>query len=249
MELTKEISRIRLIGDVHSEHSRLSTALEWFSTQNVDALLCTGDIADGEGDINTSCQLLAESNVYVVRGNHDRWLLAETYRNIPNAHSVKEVSRSSLDFLESLDSFLEFQTPLGRLLLCHGVGKNDLAKIWPGSPRRKEPERSQELDDLLLENKYTFLINGHSHYRIIVDFPSLTLINAGTLVSRHRPGISILDFNTKRIKSFEFNETSIVGPVANCELLPGETRQIWKNTQAFDGSSQPFALYDQFDID
>lgn len=240
------ISRIGLIGDVHAEDVRLSTALMWLTTQGVDAILCTGDIADGCGDIDRCCQLLEQFNVYVVKGNHDRWLLTNTVRNIPNAHILERLSPTSIAYLDSLDTAIEFETPLGSLLLCHGIYNNDLAKIWPGSSR-KEPERSPELDILITEKKFNFLINGHSHYRIVIDFPSLVLVNAGTLVSRHRPGISILDFTSQRITSHEFSEGILIGPVADCSLLPGDVRQVWKNTQAFDGSSTPVGLYDQFD--
>ena len=43
--------RIGVIGDVHSEHERLETALDWFAGQNVDGVICTGDVVAFEARV------------------------------------------------------------------------------------------------------------------------------------------------------------------------------------------------------
>ena len=52
------MNRIGIIGDVHAEHSRLAAALEFLLNQRVDALICTGDLPDGVGDLGACCDLL-----------------------------------------------------------------------------------------------------------------------------------------------------------------------------------------------
>ena len=71
------IHKIGIIGDVHSEHKRLVQALHWLERQHVDAVICTGDIADGPGCIEQCWRALESAQVYTVAGNHDRWLLTE----------------------------------------------------------------------------------------------------------------------------------------------------------------------------
>ena len=69
------MERIGIIGDVHAEHRRLETALDLFEKKKVDLLLCTGDLADGRGDLDACCSMLIHTGALVVAGNHDRWFL------------------------------------------------------------------------------------------------------------------------------------------------------------------------------
>lgn len=242
MKIRQSLGRVGVIGDVHAEDDHLAIALDWFGGQNVDAVLCTGDVADGTGDIDRCCALLEGARVRTVRGNHDRWLLADRVRGVPDAHRFEDLGQKARHYLSALPKSLEFETPMGPLLLCHGVADNDLRKVWPGTARMG-PERSEELDALLRENRLRFVINGHSHYRVLVDFPGLVLINAGTLVSRHRPGISVIDFNQGVIIAHEFEGDRLGELVAEHPLDPGTERRIWADTQEFDGNWQAVALY------
>src|SRR5678810_334167 len=69
------LARAGLIGDVHAEDELLELALDYFEKQNVEHVLCTGDVADGAGSVVRCCTLLRQYSVQTVRGNHDRWLL------------------------------------------------------------------------------------------------------------------------------------------------------------------------------
>ena len=82
------------------------------------------------------------------------------------------------------------------------------------------------------------------HYRVLIDFERLALLNAGTLANRHRPGISIVDFETGAVAAFEFDELRVNGDVvAEHPLQPVDGRRVWRDTQEFDGSWRPLALY------
>ena len=67
--------KLGLIGDVHAEDDALAQALAHFREERVDHVLCVGDIADGQGDLERCVALLEEVKALTVRGNHDRWLL------------------------------------------------------------------------------------------------------------------------------------------------------------------------------
>ena len=237
-----EVKRIGVVGDVHGEDRRLAAALEWIHGQRVDALICTGDVADGPGDIEECCELLRQAGVATVRGNHDRWLLDDRVRHIPDAHRLADLSDDAREFLTKLPRTLSFETLRGPLLLCHGVANNDLRKVWPGT-ERMPVERSAELDAIVEERKYRFLVNGHMHYRVLIDFPDLVLLNAGTLASRHRPGISLIDFETGSVSAHEFEGDRVGDVVAEHPLETAGDRRVWRDTQEFDGAWQPVALY------
>ncbi len=235
------VRRLGLIGDVHAEHRRLDAALEHLLGEGVDAVCCTGDIADGTGDVDTCCKLLAAADVLCVAGNHDRWLLADRMRNVPYAHRLSQLAPFSRHFIASLPPMQTIDTRLGTALLCHGVGDNDMRKVWPGSVRMPI-ERSPELDALIELGDARFVINGHLHYRVIVNFEQLALLNAGTLKGEHRPGVSIVDFDAQTVSAFEFGVDLSLHRVAEC-LISDEGRRIWRNTQEFDSGWTPVTLY------
>ena len=153
------IEKIGIIGDVHSEHRRLQQALGWLEQQAVDAVICTGDIADGRGCIEECWRSLASADVYTVAGNHDRWLLTDQQRHLRNAHLRARVSEQGQVFLESLPKVICLNTTGGELRLCHGVAEDDMAAF--GRTETTAIRRSDALDAWLAEaGSPRFVING-----------------------------------------------------------------------------------------
>ena len=77
----------------------------------MQAILSVGDIADGRGDINRCCNLLKLAKVIAIKGNHDRWLLANDMRSLPNATSLQELTTQTINLLDSFPTTYEFITP------------------------------------------------------------------------------------------------------------------------------------------
>jgi putative phosphoesterase len=240
-QFASPLRRLGLIGDVHGEDGRLADALEWFAGENVDAIVCTGDVADGGGCINACCELLEQANVITVAGNHDRWLLQDRVRHVEDAHQLTDLSDASREFLEALPRVVSLETLAGALLLCHGVLDNDLAKVWPGT-QRSPIERSSEMDDLLASGGHQILINGHMHYRVLIDFHDLVMINAGTLRGRFS-GVSLVDLEEGWVSAHEPGPDGRVERVAEHCLADNAERRVWRDTREFDGAWQPVTLH------
>lgn len=238
--------RIGLIGDVHAEHGGLAEALAELRARDVDAILCTGDVADGPGCLDRSVALLAEADVRTVAGNHERWLLQDRCRHVAHAHRIRKLSSDTRAWLEGLPAVREIATARGRLMLCHGVGANDMRKVWPGTPERPDGpvHRAPELDAIARAGKFRLLVQGHLHYRTVLDFPGLTLLNAGTLRSGQRPGVCIVDLGADRVRALEPGAGSRGrwGEVA-CAPLLAHDRHVWPDTGAFRGDRIPCTLY------
>ncbi|MEM7077688.1 MAG: metallophosphoesterase [Pseudomonadota bacterium] len=232
--------RIGIIGDVHAQDDALEAALGFLQAEGVDVIICTGDVADGDGDIYRCIDLLRTHNVRTVRGNHDRWVLQGKARHVPNAHLREELTHDCLDYLAGLPQEITLPTPQGDLLLCHGMACNDLQKIWPGTARMP-PERSGTLDRLLDEGGLRFIVNGHVHYRTLIYFTALTLINAGTLKPNHHAGFSLLAIDTEMVHGYEL-EGGIHHVRSHPLRAPADT-QVFTNTQQFSGNWQPVTLY------
>lgn len=235
--------KIGIIGDVHAEDALLAIAIDWFEKEGVDAIICTGDIADGTGDVDAACNILASNDVLTVAGNHDRWLLTGKARHLENAHQKGALSDNTLRFLHELPKTLSVQTRAGELLLCHGVMEDDLAKVWPGTTTT-EIKRSLLLDQLLSQptDVPRFVVNGHMHFRTLIDFDNCQLINAGTLKGLYS-GLSILDTRAQTLRGFDFTPDGALLPNPPHSITTADGRRLWRNTQAFDGHWEPIALH------
>ncbi|MBO6657216.1 MAG: metallophosphoesterase family protein [Pseudomonadales bacterium] len=233
-------AKLGIIGDVHAEDGRLALALEHLHRLNVDDILCTGDIVDGRGCPNVSVELLKQASVTTVRGNHDRWLLQEKARHVPQAHFAEDLSSDTLEYLNNLSTQETIATIDGNLLLCHGVADDDLRKVWPGT-ERMPAEKSKGLDDIIRSSKFRYLVNGHMHFRTLIHFETLTLINAGTLKGEHWPGFSVLDLDAQEITAFEFRDNNIM--LTKQQPIQEPHHTIWSNTQAFSGGWEPVRLF------
>jgi len=201
-------ARVGLIGDVHCEDEALELVLEDFGRRGLDAVLCVGDIVDGAGDVNRCCALLEERRVTTVMGNHDRWLLAGEQRGFPHATTLNALTPRSRSFLEALPVTLGFTTSLGELMLCHGLGDDDLACVKPDHLRH-DLERNEALKRVLASKRYDFMVNGHTHRAMVRRVRHLTIINAGTLHRNDERRAIVLDFNLRSALFFEVLPTGL----------------------------------------
>jgi predicted phosphodiesterase len=201
------LTRIGLIGDVHTEAALLARAIDDLRALGAEALLCVGDIADGQGDLARCCDLLAEHDVLTVRGNHDRWLLHDLAQDPDDPAVRKRLPRAVLAhlailreaapartvrFLRSLPSMLVFATERGEVMLCHGLGANDVAGVTPDQPE-ESVARDAEVTALLATPHLRIVLNGHTHQRMVRRVDHLTFVNAGTLHPAQDPGCVLLD--------------------------------------------------------
>ena len=236
------MKRIGIIGDVHAEHLRLSAALEYLGESEVDTVLCTGDLPDGRGDLDACCRLLQQHDVMAVAGNHERWFLQDKVRHIEDAHLRCQAASETIDFLSSLPQTHRIDTADGELVLCHGILDDDLAKIWPGS-ENSASRCSASLDKLLQQAvPPRFLINGHMHFRTVIDFPRTQVINGGTLKGQFA-GFSLLDVEAQRIDSFNLSDNGKIQKAGTLDLASRKDRRIWQTTGEFDGAWQPVILH------
>ncbi len=206
--------RIGIVGDVHAQADNLEAALLFFEQNGITTILCVGDVVDGPGDANRCCELLREWNVPTVKGNHDRWLLENTMRDLPDTTPREQLTAASIQWLQELPITFELETVAGRLLLCHGIGANDMKGLTPDASAY-DLESNLELQFLLREDKFRFLVGGHTHRRMVRRFGSLTAINAGTLLETQHPRVATLDFVESCMQFHDF---------AKGELIPNYKR-------------------------
>ena len=232
--------RLGLIGDVHAQDERLRLAIDHLQELNIETIICTGDIVDGPGDPDACVELLKVHDIQTVRGNHDRWCLEDKARHVPNAHRRESLKTATREYLTALPRQLEIMTSRGKLLLCHGIGNNDLAKVWPGT-ERMPIERSEALDNLIDAGDFRFVVNGHMHFKTMIHFETLTLINAGTITGIRWPGFTVIDFETGHVDTFRFEESGIVD--GKRSQLFEKPDVVFSDTRDFTGDWHPQLLF------
>lgn len=203
----KSFSRVGVIGDVHCDHIILERSLVHLSNLSPEAILCVGDIPDGVGDFTRSVELLQSYEVITVKGNHDRWLVTtrmDMDRNIENLTWPENVSQETLQFIEDLPVTVDFMTPHGKALLCHGVGDYDMGGIEPGK-KWYDVRSLTSLNDLVDAGEYQFMINGHTHVPMVEAFRGLVIINAGTVVNDQNPVCLLVDFSALNVHFFDMS--------------------------------------------
>ncbi|HEY0073427.1 MAG TPA: metallophosphoesterase family protein [Abditibacteriaceae bacterium] len=216
-----------LIGDVHGEDEYLAIAIARLQGLGAEKLLCVGDLCDGRGDVNCVCDLLRENEVLTVRGNHDRWLLSGQARDLPEAISAETVEARTWEFLRALPLIIEMQTVVGTLLLCHGMGANDMGRLEPGD-YGYGLENNLELLKIYLQADIAFVVAGHTHKLMVRRFARrsgapLTIINAGQLKHNVGPVFAHADFSKGTVQFFEIHSEGVqAGPCFNWKEMAPE---------------------------
>lgn len=198
----KKLQRIGLLGDIHCEDGRLATALEFLQVQSLDLICAVGDIVDGPGDVNRTIELLRQHQVLAVRGNHERWLFGGEMRGLPDSNSRFDVHVPEMTYLSELPTLRRLETVAGTALLCHGLGSDDMAGVWPQDDVLGL-HSNYSLWQLVSRREYRFVLNGHTHQRLVRSFEDLTIINAGTLYRKHNSCFCLVDFAAGVVQFFD----------------------------------------------
>ena len=206
-----------VIGDVHCESETLSRVLDAFDAMPVDAVLCVGDLVDGPGDADATLALLQSRGVHCVAGNHERWFLDGERRDVADA--TPSISEDSEAWLRTLERIRYYDTPAGRVMLCHGVGEDDEAWLRPDT-RGYALQDIPTLRELMLDEDTPYMIGGHTHQRMVRVFPGLTVVNAGTIHRKDEQSFTLIDFEQKKVAFYSASPENTGTLIEELELPP-----------------------------
>jgi putative phosphoesterase len=181
--------RVLLVGDIHTEDDLLAEALALGVKEGVDRVMSVGDIVDGPNDPMACIARLRQRKVDVVRGNHERWVIEG------NPMDLVDYPDDVMDWLADLPATREYTTPTGRLLLCHGIGDDDMAEL-DYDTYGYGLENLDPLWALVRAKRYRYVVGGHTHKPMVREIEGVVFINPGTLVATQQPGATIADFAT-----------------------------------------------------
>jgi putative phosphoesterase len=198
-------TRIGLISDVHSSPVALAEALQIFARQQVDDIICAGDIAGYYEGLLPTIQLLAGSNCTAIVGNHDQSWLEKN----PAAQSDTD-SGEIRNYLQQLPQTLQFSIEGKRLFVVHA---NPPSEQHGGIKLRNRygeivEERKADWAESLADFDHDVLIVGHTHQVYAEQLGKVLVINPGSVPFNH--SCMILSLPDLRVETYALGGREIV---------------------------------------
>jgi putative phosphoesterase len=171
-------AKIGLLSDVHARHAPVAEALSIFKSEQVDLIICPGDIAGYFDEIKPVIDLLIENNCQTIIGNHDQSYI-ETH--------TEESHTEEYNFLNNLPETLEYEIEGKRVYVVHAHppaaqhGGIKLLDVDGELIREQKQYWQRELKDL----QYDVLIVGHTHQVFAEQLGDVFVINPGSTQFNH----------------------------------------------------------------
>lgn len=166
--------RLAVIADIHGNAVALDAALA--DIEQVDALVCLGDVAEGGPQPVECVERLREVGCPVVLGNTDEWLVdivtdgVDPVRVAQGRWTVQQLGDERIAFLQSLRA--SFQ--VGDVLCFHGSPRSNEELLQPTTP-------DEEFEERLAGADARVLTGGHIHLQWTRRFRGSLFFNPGSV--------------------------------------------------------------------
>ncbi|NKB16360.1 MAG: metallophosphoesterase family protein [Sphingomonadales bacterium] len=173
--------RVAVIADIHGNADALRAVLQDIRDQSPDAIINLGDCFSGPLDAGLTATLLGEAEIALtVRGNHDRWLLAEGDGDDWDALARKQLSPDALAWLAALP----VTGVLDEVFACHACPKDDLTGLLEVSQADGTRNRAglDHITRLAERVDHRVMLCGHTHVaRALHLADGRLVVNPGTV--------------------------------------------------------------------
>ena len=171
-------TKLAILSDVHADVHAVQDALRQIERVGCERVVCAGDLVDYGRFPEKTIALLREHNVPCVRGNHDRWAVAEALDA-----SGRELSHGAVAFLAGLPTRWGAVLDGVHVAVHHGSPRSDMTGIDPRLALGADARR------WLAEAEADVLVVGHTHLAF-----ALRVAGGGLVVN---PGALLRDPATK----------------------------------------------------
>lgn len=177
--------RIGIISDIHGNLLALESVLAELGRERVDRIVCLGDVAFGGPQPNEAIVRLRELGCLNVMGNTDDFFIHPPKPDPDYENELRfremigwmstQLSKDSLDFIQSFQPQLEIRLENEKNLLCyHGSPDSITGIILPTTP---DNELAQALD----ASHASVMAGGHTHVPMFRRFGDAVLLNPGSV--------------------------------------------------------------------
>lgn len=171
-------TRLGLISDVHATHAPLKEALSIFKREQVDKIICAGDIAGYFDELEPAVDALLEHGCSTIIGNHDQAYI--------ESHA-DEVDSKHYRFLNSLPETLQYEIEGKRIYVVHAhppCSQHGGIKLLDVDGELIAEQRQYWQQQLQDEN-FDVLIVGHTHQVFAEQMGDVLVINPGSTQFNH----------------------------------------------------------------
>lgn len=176
--------RIALISDMHANDIALEAVLADIDQQQIDRILCLGDVATIGPQPKQVLDRLRDLGCSCVLGNHDNALLepdkASLYHIapplIPSLQWCADLlGKDDYGYLRSFKPILEVPLGGGSTMLCfHGSPRSNTDVISATTTKEK-------LEEFFAGYTNPIMAGGHSHVQMLRHYNGTIIINAGSV--------------------------------------------------------------------
>jgi|Deesub1362A_J573_1020465.scaffolds.fasta_scaffold01853_5 putative phosphoesterase len=173
--------KLLVISDVHGNLPALKRVLE----EDNDGVVFLGDIAGYGPDVPECIDLLRDSLILGVRGNHDHALSSfsspgcmkemEKLAEITHELTLLRMSDSDMEFLSSLPVARGMKIEGVTVYGVHATFRNPLYEYFDSD------SSDEEIEDAFPQIISDFIFCGHSHIPFLRETPFFTLVNPGSV--------------------------------------------------------------------
>jgi predicted phosphodiesterase len=204
--------RVGLISDVHGNLLALEAVLAELERENVDSLVCLGDVAVGPQPAEALARV-RELGCPVVLGNWDAAFLEgvppgedETSAIVNEIHAwwSEQLGSADRDYLQTFVPQLELDLGGVPALCYHGSPRSYDDWIFATTP-------DGELEPMFGPGHRPLLIGGHTHVQMLRRWDRATIVNPGSV------GLPFLAWWPDRVR---------IAPWAEYAILTGEEGRL-----------------------
>lgn len=171
-------SRIGLVSDVHCSPAPLAEALRWFDQQQVDDIICAGDIAGYYEPLNETVALLESAGCRSIVGNHDQYFLER---------ESDPMQAQARNYLATLPETLSLEIEDIKVFVVHANPPSEQhggIKLLDQDGEVK-PERIDLWRQNLAGFDHDVLIVGHTHQVYAERIGDTLVVNPGSSAFNH----------------------------------------------------------------
>ena len=174
------------MADIHSDVDALEAALKKLIDLGCSLTLCAGDAIDFDLPPGTeeTIKLLRSRNVLCIRGNHERWVLAESRED--------RLPKTAVEWLRALPTSWSATIDGVRVAVHHARPGSDMDGI------EESTLDTDEVPGLLAEAEADVLVVGHTHAPMVLEAPDGVIVDPGTLLRSPDDVHSAWLFNPER---------------------------------------------------
>lgn len=188
-EPSKGYGKIAIISDLHLDEApleRLERFVDFFENSDIKFLIVAGDIGEKEKFVEIF-KRLKDKMIFLIPGEID----SKSYPSLP-----MEINGNDTIISLSNPSLIEINNV--KILLIHKFDISMLKKRYLGKSKIIFEE-----DYLTLDEIPDIIACGYTHEPEIINYKSITIANAGSLLADFRP--VVIDLSTREYKQLRFD--------------------------------------------